>query len=135
MQISMQTDSQASADRFQMAASDVEGSEEGEICLVPTSARSFSSGRQVTTISRFLCPDMFNALGGMGGGGNADATLDDSYLPEPALTARACNQSALTLAFSALSRSTHSEWEVRGSLTVWKGRCNSRRFRSGGDGF
>lgn len=28
----------------------------------------------------FLCPGMFNALGGMGGGGKADATLADNMV-------------------------------------------------------
>jgi hypothetical protein len=28
----------------------------------------------------FLCPGMFNALGGLGGGGKADATLADQMV-------------------------------------------------------
>lgn len=31
----------------------------------------------------FLCPGMFNALGGLGGGGKADATLADNMVSSP----------------------------------------------------
>jgi hypothetical protein len=31
----------------------------------------------------FLCPGMFNALGGLGGGGKADATLADNMVSPP----------------------------------------------------
>lgn len=34
----------------------------------------------------FLCPGMFNALGGMGGGGKADATLADNMVCSPLFT-------------------------------------------------
>jgi len=31
----------------------------------------------------FMCPGMFNALGGLGGGGKADATLADNMVKTP----------------------------------------------------
>ena len=36
----------------------------------------------------FLCPGMFNALGGLGGGGRSDATLADNMVSLPARVAR-----------------------------------------------
>lgn len=35
----------------------------------------------------FLCPGMFNALGGMGGGGRADPTLGDNMVSSPRIDA------------------------------------------------